>query len=292
MENKNKSIVPVVSYLNIDVNKSLIYKENKGKSGIYRLNNLITDKCYVGSSVSLSSRFSHYYSLAHISNKERSSIIYNSILKYGYINFSLDILEYCEPSLCISREQYYIDLLKPEYNICLRAGSPLGVKRDIRFSMNLSKAKRGKKYDIRVKNINIIPIIPGPEAKLNMSLRAGGVSVKIFYKSNNIVNVFPTMLSAAKHLGVSHKTIRNIFNTGKSYDNFTYKFEIKDIRIWVYDSQHKIVNILGNKLKTSICYNIPYTTLSSYIQSGKLYENKYYFYNIKSKLNPYFKNDK
>jgi NUMOD1 domain/GIY-YIG catalytic domain len=291
MENNNnnrKSVVPIVSYLNIDANKSIIYKENRGKSGIYRLNNLITNKCYVGSSVSLSRRFNNYYSIAHLSNKDRSSIINNSILKYGYINFSLDILEYCEPRLCISREQHYIDILKPEYNICKTAGSPLGVKRDITFSINLSKAKRGKKYDIKVNNIKIIPIIMTPEAKLNMSLRAGGVSVKIFDKSNNLVNEFPTMLSAAKYLGVTHKTIRNRFNTGKSYDNFTYKFEIKDIRIWVYDSKHKIVNILVNKLKTSTYYNIPYTTLSSYIKSGKLYENKYYFCNMKSKYNQYF----
>jgi hypothetical protein len=158
--------------------------------------------------------------------------------------------------------------------------------------MNLSKAKRGKKYNIKVKNINIIPRIHTPEAKLKMSLRAGGVSVKIFDKSNNFMYEFPTMLSAAKHLGVTHKTISNIFNTGKSYDNFTYKFKIKDIRVWVYDFKHKIVNILGNKLKTSRYYNIPYTTLSSYIKSGKLYNNKYYFYNMKSKSNPYFNNNK
>jgi group I intron endonuclease len=121
MENNNnniKIIVPILSYFNIDANKSIIYKENRGKSGIYRLNNLITDKCYVGSSASLSRRFSSYYSIAHLSNKKQSSIINNSILKYGYVNFSLDILEYCDPSSCISREQYYIDILKPQYNIC------------------------------------------------------------------------------------------------------------------------------------------------------------------------------
>jgi len=234
MENhkdNRKNIVPIISYLNIDENKNIIYKENKGKSGIYRLNNLITNECYIGSSVSLSRRFSNYYSIAHLNNRGRSSIINNSILKYGYINFSLDILEYCEPSLCIKREQYYIDWLIPEYNICKIAGSPLGVKRNITFSMNLSKAKRGKKYNIRINNINIIPMITTPEAKLKMSLRAGGVSVKIFDISNNLVNEFPTMLSAAKYLGVTHKTIRNIFNTGKSYDSYIYKFEIKDIKV-------------------------------------------------------------
>jgi hypothetical protein len=39
MENNNnnrKSIVPIVSYFNLDANKNIIYEENKGKSGIYR----------------------------------------------------------------------------------------------------------------------------------------------------------------------------------------------------------------------------------------------------------------
>lgn len=43
--------------------------------------------------------------------------------KHGYSNFSLEILEYCNPSECIKKEQYYIDLLSPEYNLLKQAGS-------------------------------------------------------------------------------------------------------------------------------------------------------------------------
>lgn len=32
----NLNIIPVVSYSNRDIDKSIIYKENKEKSGIYR----------------------------------------------------------------------------------------------------------------------------------------------------------------------------------------------------------------------------------------------------------------
>jgi group I intron endonuclease len=56
------------------------------------------------------------------------SIIYNAILKHGYLNFSLDILEYCEIEVLIKREQYYLDLLKPKYNILKVANSRLGSK--------------------------------------------------------------------------------------------------------------------------------------------------------------------
>nr|YP_009568477.1 GIY endonuclease [Drechslerella brochopaga]QBL02557.1 GIY endonuclease [Drechslerella brochopaga] len=54
--------------------------------------------------------------------------ICNALIKHGYSNFSLEILEYCEAENCIEREQFYIDLYKPEYNILKFAGSNLGYK--------------------------------------------------------------------------------------------------------------------------------------------------------------------
>lgn len=46
--------------------------------------------------------------------------------KYGFENFSLQILEYCDKLLLIEREQIYIDLISLKYNISPTAGSPLG----------------------------------------------------------------------------------------------------------------------------------------------------------------------
>jgi group I intron endonuclease len=85
---------------------------------------------YIGSSVSLGKRFLEYYSLGYLERQIRKnkSMIYKSILKHGYSFFSLEILEYCHAEKCIEREQYYIDLLNPEYNILTKAGSSLGFK--------------------------------------------------------------------------------------------------------------------------------------------------------------------
>ena len=49
-------------------------------------------------------------------------------MKYGYDNFSLEILEYCGDINPVIREQYYFELLKPDYNILEKAGSLLGFK--------------------------------------------------------------------------------------------------------------------------------------------------------------------
>jgi group I intron endonuclease len=116
-ENNNINIIPVVSYSNADTDKSRVYGENRNKSGVFRLVNKVNGKSYVGSSISLSNTFSIYYSLSSLKRKKGSIIIYRALLKYGYSNFSLDIIEYCEPDVLIKREQYYVVLLKPEYNI-------------------------------------------------------------------------------------------------------------------------------------------------------------------------------
>jgi hypothetical protein len=63
-----------------------------------------------------------------------------------------------------------------------------------------------------------------------MSLRTHGVNVKVLDKSNNLVNTFSTITSAAKHFGVSNNTMSRIENKG-TYKNFTFKFEPKDFRV-------------------------------------------------------------
>jgi len=125
----NTATVPIITYANVDTNRSTIFKENRNKSGVYRWVNKINGKSYIGSSMSLSNTFTIYYSLSSLKRKVKGSIIiYRALLKYGYSNFSLDILEYCESNVLIKREQYYINLLNPEYNILKRGESNIGSK--------------------------------------------------------------------------------------------------------------------------------------------------------------------
>ena len=56
-----------------------------------------------------------------------------------------------------------------------------------------------------------------------MSLRTRGVKIKIFDDSNNLVNIFPTMVSTAKHFNVNSRTIGRYLNKDKSYNGFIFK---------------------------------------------------------------------
>ena len=55
-------------------------------------------------------------------------MIYKALLKYGYSSFILNILEYCDASVIIEREQYYINSLNLVYNTMKIAGSLSGFR--------------------------------------------------------------------------------------------------------------------------------------------------------------------
>ena len=74
--------------------------------------------------MNLSVRLAQYYNI-NILTKYRS-LIHKALLKYCYSKFKLEILEYCLRKDVIKREQYYIDTLKPEYNILKGRASYIG----------------------------------------------------------------------------------------------------------------------------------------------------------------------
>lgn len=116
----------IIKYFDTDKDKIKIFADNRNKSGVYLWTNKINNKIYIGSSTNLSVRFYSYFSLRSLAKSNR--LLERALLKYGFSNFSLEILEYCKPEDAIKREQYYLDLLKPEYNIVKRADSTYGYK--------------------------------------------------------------------------------------------------------------------------------------------------------------------
>lgn len=138
-------INPVKYYDNAEELKSAILLDNKDKSGIYKWENKISGEFYIGSAVDLKKRMSEYYRESYITHPSRGkSIICFALVKYGYSNFSLSILEYCDRTEVISREQYYLDLLNPSYNILKYAYSSEGYKHTLEAIQKMSLTKKGK----------------------------------------------------------------------------------------------------------------------------------------------------
>lgn len=102
----------------------------------------------MGSAVDLAKRLRQYHSPGFL-NKERlrsRRMVYKALLKYGHSNFKLEILEYCSQEDLIKREQYYLDMLQPTYNIRKLAGSSLGRETSDFTRSKLKAARLHREY--------------------------------------------------------------------------------------------------------------------------------------------------
>ena len=186
------NITPIKTYLNSDVEKALVLSDNKGKCGVYRWTHLASEKCYVGSSVDLSRRLKNYYNISFLTLeiKKNNSRIYRALVKYGYSKFKLEVLEYCEPNILIDREQYYLDLLNPEYNILKVAGSRFGVKHS--------------KASIEKMRITASKTFKSPEflAKLSKG-QSNGTKVEVTDIETNTSTTYHAIRAAARALDIN-----------------------------------------------------------------------------------------
>jgi group I intron endonuclease len=85
-------------------------------SGIYCIINLKNNKWYIGSSKNIRLRlWDHRSTLRH--NNHDNPHLQNAWNKYGEEYFDYYIIERCDEQITLEREQYYLDLCKPQYNI-------------------------------------------------------------------------------------------------------------------------------------------------------------------------------
>jgi group I intron endonuclease len=226
----DRLIYPIKSYENAELLKDMILKDNKGKSGIYRWVNNINNKTYIGSGVNLTKRLRSYYNKKELNKNPRP--IQDALVKYGHKNFTLDILEYCPETKLLEREQYYLDLLIPDYNILKYAYSLLGFKhsqetidklKDKIISPEhkeiLSLIHKGKFVSSETRNKLALATASykknnplTPEALENIkskTTKREGVSVSVLNTQTNEVKEFINQTEAGKFLGVTRQAVYN-----------------------------------------------------------------------------------
>ena len=125
------------------------------KSGVYKITNIINNKCYVGSSQNILRRWSEH-KRELFKNKHHSIVLQRSYNKHKLNNFIFEVLEYCTTDMLLIKEQYYIDILKPKYNMLKFAGSALGHIVTEKTKLKMSLKKKGVKCtDLHRQNIAI-----------------------------------------------------------------------------------------------------------------------------------------
>lgn len=195
---------------------------------------------YVGSGSDLRKRLRSYFNEKELMRNPRP--IQDALLKYGYSNFSLEILEYCSEAEVIEREQYYLDLLVPEYNILKHAYSLLGFKHSpetieklktkvispehkellsaIHKGKNVSVETRKKLSEaISLYRKNNLLTPESLEKLRSKTIAREGVAVSVLNIETNEVKEFTNQTDAGKFLGISRQAVYNAIKRGSLVNN-------------------------------------------------------------------------
>lgn len=271
----------VIVYTNLDTEKSQILSDLKGKAGIYLWTHKELGKSYVGSAIDLSKRLKNYFNKSNLESN-KTMYINKAILSHGYQSFSLTIFEYIDISnlskeetkkLIISREQYYIDSLNPEYNLLPIAGSRLGSKHSAETIAKMS----GENHPMFGKSKEESPMYGkthSVETKVKMretrkSLGIRGENHPMFGKTHT-TEILAKMSDA--------KTGENNPMFGQTHSAETV---IKQSiakgggSIYVYNTQGILVNNFTSARKAAKYFNCSHPTILIYVKNNELFQNQW-----------------
>ena len=243
--------------------KDLIIKENKGKSGIYMWTSKNTGDIYIGQSSNLALRIKNYLNMSYLKSKE-NLIISRALIKYGYSNFSLTILEYCDKSELLKREQYYLDKLGPQYNILKIAGSSLGHTLSEETKTKISKALKGVYIGNQSywfgKSLN-------EETKKLMSLKKVGVNNPLYGK---IHSEKTKELMKLKAIGRKHSEDTKLKMSAKR-GNPVYIYEKCSLEGF------KLIGSFVSARRAGVFLGMSGSTVNRYVNSGAIFKDRYKF---------------
>ena len=216
--------------------QKIIKKELKGKSGIYGFLCKSTGKLYIGSSINLSARFNN-----HINGVQSNILFQRAINKYNLQDFIFIVFEYCETDKLVSREQFYLNFLKPEYNVLLVAGSLLGYRHTEEALAKISEASKKNLHSLETRGL-MSEAHKGKQFSLEHRTK-----ISIAKKDKKLTLEHRTKISAAKGVGI----------------------------IFVYDSQGLLKNTFSSARNAAKFFNCSHPTISRYSISGKLFKKQW-----------------
>jgi len=239
-----------IGYLNLAEIQKIIKEELRHKSGIYGFLCKTNNKLYIGSSKTLLSRFNN-----HINGYNSNILLQNAINKYNLQDFTFIIFEYCEIGELISREQFYMDELKPEYNILQVAGSLLGFIHSEETKAKISKALTGENHPM-------FGIIGENHPRFGIFLSA---------------DIIANMSKAQKSIDrTGQKNPRGMLGRIHTSDTLAKMSIAKGVgTIFVYDTQGSLVNTFISARKAAVFFNTNHQIIMRYVRNGGIFKEQW-----------------
>jgi len=119
-------------------------------SGVYQIMNRLNYHMYIGSAINFNSRWNEHRRKLR-KGAHHNAYLQNAWNKDGEESFEFSEIEFVDVENLIVREQYYFDLLRPEYNMSPTAGSSLGIKHSDETKKKIREALIGIKRSVETK---------------------------------------------------------------------------------------------------------------------------------------------
>lgn len=216
--------------------------------GIYKITNIVNGKIYVGSSKNVKKRINEHKRTLKL-NKHHSCLLQRAVNKYGFENFTFNIIEECEQKDLIITEQKYIDGLKPEYNILKVAYSNYGHKLSEEtkklISQKLKGIKHGKMSDETKKKIAEANTgnVPSNDTRMKMSQKR--IGIKLSQETKNRIK----MSADSERCRRAQKKMVEVRKTNGTYGPISEK--LKNILSDTNSTETIGIDIITNNIKYS-----------------------------------------
>ena len=279
LELANLKSTAVSLLYNLSKDRIVFLKEFNNKSGLYLLHFYVNGKQYVGSGIDLRKRLYTYYFPSRLVDGRH---IYNYLLKYGHVNFSVIILhvlgitDSSNKIELISKEQEYLNLYKPILNLNPVAGSSMGFKHSEESKKLIFEYRKGKPLSSETKK-RLSELLSGqlnpfwakkhsPETLEKMSKSKLGVLNPMFKKEKYkefIEQMYKDKTGSNNHMFGKPKSEETLAKMRK--------------KVYVYDSNKELIRCYAGVKLAVKDLHIAAETIKKYLDTDKQFKDKYFY---------------
>lgn len=227
---KYKKHIAIDHCHNFAEEQSKFRKKWRNQCGIYKITCLLDKRFYYyGSSLNLGERLKYHY---YTSPKDPYKLGF--FLKTAkWENFSVSIIELCDPKDLANRENYYLQKYRPLLNILYSSEEMLRVKsHSEETKKQISNTLAGKTHSVETKlkmslshkgNNNVFYNKSLPKATLDAAALVNSDPVWVYYEdSKELFNKTPisSKRQTAKAIGISYKSVIKYLDSGKPFKGY------------------------------------------------------------------------